>query len=340
MSVKLSILDQSPIFKGETAREAFGHTLELARKAEQWGYHRFWVSEHHDTGSFVAGTSPEVLISYLLARTERIRIGSGGVMLQHYSPLKVAENFNVLATLAPGRVDLGVGRAPGGLHRSTKALQQGFGEGALSLDEKIAELKRYVDDALPDDHPFAGLKAYPVPPAAPELHLLGGSESSAELAAKLGLSYVFAQFINSSEETFEKSVRAYYGKFNGEGGVKPRLIVGVYAIVADTDEEAASLRTEHKIVKVRLESGRSVNLGSVEQAEQYGKESGEPYELEIQDPIIHHGSPGTVREKLLAFASRYGIEELIVTTMVQDSAKRLRSYELLAEAFARVPAEG
>ena len=163
VGLKLSILDQSPVNQAETGVEAFEHTVELAQKAEEWGYQRFWVAEHHGSNR-VMGSSPEVLIDHLLAKTTRIRVGSGGVMLQHYSPYKVAENFNVLASLAPGRVDLGIGRGPGGLPRSTRALQQETGYGENPFLEKLLELKRFLHNQLEDDHPLHGLQASPVPP--------------------------------------------------------------------------------------------------------------------------------------------------------------------------------
>lgn len=161
MSLKIGILDQSIIFPGQTAAEALANTVRLAQLAETLGFERFWVSEHHDSPG-MAGSSPEVLIAYLLAQTSSIRIGSGGVMLQHYSPYKVAENFNVLASLAPGRVELGIGRAPGGLPRSTKALQKGVAE-ADTLAEKLTELEQLLHDKTGEEHPLAGLVASPLP---------------------------------------------------------------------------------------------------------------------------------------------------------------------------------
>ena len=182
MGLTLSILDQSPVSEGMTAEEALQNTVELAQKAEEWGYKRFWVSEHHDSPT-LAGSSPEVLLSYIAAKTSRIRIGSGGVMLSHYSPYKVAENFRVLSGLAPERVDLGIGRAPGGMPRSTIALNGSRDRGVDKYPEKVTELLQYLHDDLPEAHPLYGIKATPVVKAAPELWLLGSSETSAALAA-------------------------------------------------------------------------------------------------------------------------------------------------------------
>ena len=180
LSLKLSILDQSPIHESESASDALRRTIELAKRAEDWGFHRFWVAEHHGS-SRVMGSSPEVLVSHLLAHTSRIRVGSGGVMLQHYSPYKVAENFNVLASLAPGRVDLGIGRGPGGLPRSTAALRRGGGEPALALEEKLDELRKFLRDELEPEHPLYGLQARPLPPQPPELFLLGTTRASGDV---------------------------------------------------------------------------------------------------------------------------------------------------------------
>ncbi|OAB37820.1 alkane 1-monooxygenase [Paenibacillus macquariensis subsp. defensor] len=338
MGVKLSILDQSPVFEGDTAAIAFQNTIELVQLAEALGYHRFWVSEHHDSDQ-VAGSSPEVLISYLLARTQSIRIGSGGIMLQHYSPYKVAENFNVLATLAPGRVDLGVGRAPGGLPRSTKALQQGVTE-IPSLEHKLEELEQLIHNQLDSDHPQSGLRATPNPVQPAELYLLGASVSSAESAADLGLPYVFAQFINSDPMIAENAFAAYRNRFNTSKGTEPQLILALSVIIANTDEEANELAGEQKLIKVHLDSGKSVTLGTIEKAEEFGNQSNEGYRIDIQDAAIAKGSKETVRQHLLNLQQHYGIEEFVVTTAIKDFSKRIHSYKLLKEAFSEVLVEG
>lgn len=338
MTIAISILDQSPVYPGETNEQTFAHTLELAQKAEELGFRRFWVSEHHDS-DYVAGSSPEVLISYLLAKTNQIRIGSGGIMLQHYSPYKVAENFHVLATLAPGRVDLGVGRAPGGLPRSTLALQKGVSD-PQTLTDKITELRDHVAGGLklPEGDPLAGLRATPIPSVAPELYLLGASDSSAELAASLGLPYVFSIFIGGDEQAAIASIVKYRNQFNYEHGTQPHAILALTAIVADTDEEAISLIPPNKLVKVYLADGRKVTLGTVEQAEAYGQQSGQPYTIDEKDAQVTAGSKETVRSKLLALQEAAGVDEFIITTNIAPFEQRIRSYELLSEAFTEVKA--
>ncbi len=273
MGLKLSILDQSPIHDAKTATEAFQHTIELAQKAEAWGYHRFWVTEHHGSDR-VMGSSPEVLISHLLAKTSRMRVGSGGVMLQHYSPYKVAENFNVLASLAPGRVDLGIGRGPGGMPQSTNALKPIEGE-AKPFPEKLTELGQFLRNQLDENHPLYGLRTTPATTQPADLFLLGTTPASAELAASLGLPYVFALFLNSDEQVMAESVDIYQRQFDSSQGLEPQTLLALPVMVADTDEEAQALASELTVVRVRLESGRSYMLGTVEAAERFGEQSEE-----------------------------------------------------------------
>ncbi|MWV44525.1 MsnO8 family LLM class oxidoreductase [Paenibacillus sp. HJL G12] len=337
MAITISVLDQSPIYPGETGAEALARTVLLAQKSEELGFRRFWVSEHHDSEQ-LAGSSPEVLISYLLARTEKIRIGSGGVMLQHYSPYKVAENFNVLASLAPGRVDLGIGRAPGGLPRSTQALQRGNAD-AASLTDKIVELDGYVHNRLADDHLLAGLKAAPLPENPPELYVLGASVGSAEIAAGLGLPYVFSLFINGEEAVALEAIRSYRNAFNAERGTQPQIIIALAVAVADTEEEAAALVGAQKLVKIHLASGKTLTLGTREQAEEFGRQANEEYTIEEQEPFITKGTQATVRAKLEALHQASGVEEFIVTSNIAPFDKRLRSFELLSEALSETVAE-
>jgi luciferase family oxidoreductase group 1 len=335
MSLQLGILDQSIVFPGQTPSEALANTIRLAQLAEELGYARFWVSEHHDS-SQMAGASPEVLISHLLARTESIRIGSGGVMLQHYSPYKVAENFNVLASLAPGRVDLGIGRAPGGLPRSTRALQKGIAE-PESLEDKLSQLEHYLHGPLPEGEPLAGLQANPLPAQAADVYLLGTSVSSARLAAERGYPYAFALFINNDPEAAREAFEAYRTHFNRDKGREPRALLALSVIAADSEEEAAELAGSFKSVRVTLASGKTVNVGSLEQAEEFARQAGETYTTEVRDADITKGTKATVRRRLLELRETYGVDELIFTTIVADFDKRVRSFRLLKEAFEEQP---
>lgn len=331
MSLKIGILDQSIIFPGQTAAEALANTVRLAQLAETLGFERFWVSEHHDSPG-MAGSSPEVLIAYLLAQTSSIRIGSGGVMLQHYSPYKVAENFNVLASLAPGRVELGIGRAPGGLPRSTKALQKGVAE-ADTLAEKLTELEQLLHDKTGEEHPLAGLVASPLPKQPADIFLLGTSLSSAELAAEKGYPYAFALFINNDPDTAQKAINTYRNKFNRSFGGEPKAILALSVIASDSEEEANELAGHFKNVRVTLASGKTVNVGTLEQAKEFARQAGETFTAEERDADITRGTKEMVRKRLLEIGDQYGVDEFIFTTIIPDFAKRVRSFELLKEAF-------
>jgi luciferase family oxidoreductase group 1 len=334
VSLKLSILDRSPINDAKSATEAFQHTIELAQKAEAWGYYRFWVTEHHGSDR-VMGSSPEVLISHLLAKTSRIRVGSGGVMLQHYSPYKVAENFNVLASLAPGRVDLGIGRGPGGMPQSTKALKPTDGD-ARPFPDKLVELAQFLHNRLEESHPLYGLRTSPAPPQPADLFLLGTTTDSAALAASLGIPYDFALFLNSDEQVMTEAVELYQSQFDYLRGTQPQTLLALPVMVADTDEKARHYADELKVVRLRLASGRTFTLGSVEAAADFGQQAGEPYTVKVQQASVVYGAPETVRKKLEAIQSRYHADEIIAVTAIPDFQQRLYSFELLREAFAHV----
>lgn len=328
MSYKLSILDQSPIFPGSTASQALQSTVLLAQKAEEWGYSRFWVSEHHHTDQ-LAGSSPEVLISYLLARTNKIQVGSGGVMLQHYSPYKVAENFHVLSALAPGRVDLGIGKAPGGLPLSTKALQYGTVNNGKDFSERLSFLLELIRNSVDNSHPLAGIQATPIPQEKPEVFLLGASAKSAQLAANLGISFVFAKFINSDDRVLEEAAHVYRTNFPSG-----RFILSLAVIAAPTQAEAEQLVGDRKIIKVHLQSGRSVTLPSLEKAEEFGKQAGEPYEISEQEADIISGTPMYVKEVLEQLQKTYQVDEFILHTPIETEAERFQSFKLLSPLYS------
>ena len=328
LDFKLSILDQSPVHGSETSADALRRTIELAQKAEAWGYHRFWVAEHHGSNR-VMGSSPEILVSHLLAHTSSIRVGSGGVMLQHYSPYKVAENFNVLASLAPGRVDLGIGRGPGGLPRSTAALRRGDGEPVMSLADKLTELRRFLNDELDDEHPLNGLTASPMPPQPPDLFLLGTTRTSGDMAAERAMPYVFALFLNNDEDEMAEAVHRYQSGFDASNGVRPRTMLALPIIVADSEAEAAEHASKIQVVRITLDSGRTLTVGSVEAGEEFGKQSGQAYEITVRQAGVVHGDPGSVRRQLQDVSRKYGADEIIAVTAIDSFEKRLRSFELL-----------
>jgi len=324
MSYSLGILDQSPIIEDATNEQTLQKTVALAQKAEQWGYSRFWVSEHHNTDT-LAGSSPEVLVSYLLAKTKTINIGSGGVMLQHYSPYKVAENFHVLASLEPGRVDLGLGKAPGGLPLSTKALQYGTFNKGEDFEERLTFLQQLIDQTIPSEHELSGVQATPIPKVKPTLFLLGASPQSAALAGTLGIAFVFARFINSDNDVLAQAATAYRAHYpNGY------FAISIAAIAAPTKEEAKELIGDQKITKVHLASGRSLTLQSVELAEKFGQESGETFTVKQYDADIVCGTPEDIKTILDDYHVRYQIDEFILHTPVLKEFERERSFELLS----------
>ena len=337
--LKLSVLDQSPVNEDETGSIAFQHTIQLAQKAEEWGYNRFWVTEHHGSNR-VMGSSPEVLISHLLAKTSNIRVGSGGVMLEHYSPYKVAENFNVLASLAPGRVDLGIGGGPGGLPYSTRALQQDSGNQGRSLAEKLEQLEQFLHNELDPVSPLRGLLASPRPPQPADLFLLGTTPDSAKQAAKRRWPYVFALFLNNDEAVMSEAVETYRCLYPSSGMTPPQLMLALPVIVADTDREAAQYAAEVKVVRIKLESGRSFTLRSEEAAREFGRQAQEQHTIEVQPGNVIFGSRETIYRKLCDVQERYLVDEVFIVTAIPDFAKRLRSYELLSQAFNRVAFQG
>ncbi|WP_431810701.1 LLM class flavin-dependent oxidoreductase [Lysinibacillus capsici] len=323
MSYTLGILDQSPIIEGASNEQTLQKTVALAQRAEQLGYSRFWVSEHHHTES-LAGSSPEVLVSYLLAKTKSIQIGSGGVMLQHYSPYKVAENFHVLASLEPGRVDLGIGKAPGGLPLSTKALQYGTLNQGEDFEERLIFLQQLIEQSIPKEHELYGIQATPIPKAKPTLFLLGASPESAALAGKLGIAFVFARFINSDNDVLAQAARIYRSHHpNGT------FAISIAALAAPSKEEAKALIGNQKITKVHLASGRSLTLQSVEQAEKFGQESGEEYTVEQYEADILYGTAEDIRANLDDYHVRFQIDEFILHTPILKEFERQRSFELL-----------
>ena len=327
--LRLSVLDQSPISEGMNGAQALHNTLDLARLADGLGYHRYWVAEHHGT-PMLACASPEALIGPVAATTSRIRVGSGGVMLPHYSPLKVAESFSILAGLFPERIDLGLGRAPGTDQITTFALQRDRNQlPADDFPQQLTELLGYLEDTLPESHPFKRLAALPGLPERPEPWLLGSSPQSAIWAAELGLPYSFADFINPRGAEIAES---YRGRFShSERLAAPRLAVGVMAICADSDEEAERLAASSRMSFSLLRQGRLIPVPPVDKALRYLETREKRPGGSGRRAVL--GSPQTVRAGLERVAKEYGAEELIVVTITHEHAARRRSYELIAEAF-------
>ena len=339
--LRLGVLDQSPVSEGSTGAQALRNTIDLARLAERLGFGRYWVAEHHG-GPLLAGASPEALIGPIAAATSRMRVGSGGVMLPHYSPLKVAESFSVLAGLFPGRIDLGIGRAAGTDPTTTYALRRNREAGSPDdFPQQLAELMAYLRDKIPDDHPFRRLTALPGLPEAPELWLLGSSAQSAIWAAELGLPYAFADFINAEGAAHAAYYREHYTP--SAAHPEPRVIAAVSTICAETDEEAELLATSVTMAMRLLRRGHLIPLPTPEAAARFIEEermrraaSDDPRPRRSARRMVV-GSPGVVRAGLEAAAAAYGAQELLLVTITHDHAARRRSYELVSEAFALAP---
>ncbi|WP_322085260.1 MsnO8 family LLM class oxidoreductase [Burkholderia sp. BCC1999] len=331
---RLSVLDKSPVAPGESAADALARSISLARFADAAGYHRYWLAEHHNTAA-LACPSPEILIAHVLAHTQRIRVGSGGVMLQHYSPYKIAENFNLLASLAPGRVDLGIGKAPGGLPLSTRALQDGYDPARRASFADLADaLHRHLQgtaataDATGQD--AGALHATPHPPVPAQPFLLGASAASAALATRLGWAYVHASHLNASVADLELTFDAYR---RASGNRAPLLAVSV--IVAATRDAAARLASGHQGFRGQVGDTPAVNVGSLEQAHAYIRQAGGgPYRIDPRETRILHGTRDDVLHELDALHRRHGIAEFVVDTPVADAAPRIASLRLLAGALA------
>ena len=330
--LKLAVLDQSPVAAGSTPGQALQNSIELARTVDRLGYTRFWMSEHHAMDT-LACTAPEIVLARIGAETERIRIGSGGIMLPHYSAFKVAEVFRTLHALYPGRVDLGLGRAPGGGPVEALALKRERGTKMQDdFSDQVAELLAYFDHDFPAGHPFSSLRVAPEMPGAPDVWMLGSSQWSSNAAAEFGLPYAFAHFffgmgtrqaIETYQHTFVPSSRR----------MRPEAMAAVGVICAETQDEAEYLAASVRLLQRRIRMNDRRPVAAPEDAIQELQEIGGPSPEEGEWPRYFVGTPARVREQLEAMAAALGIDELVVNTITWDHAKRLRSYELLAQEF-------
>ncbi len=339
--MRLSVLDQSVAAQGRSQAEAITQTLALAQRCEALGYHRFWVSEHHSHPSIV-GTAPEVLMAAIAVRTLRIRIGSAGVMLPHYAPLKVAEQFRVLDALAPGRIDLGVGRAPGSDQR-TSALLNPNHRASDDFPQAVLELQAWVQEGatlpagamvsgMPQGHAGYGVHAFPQGSTAPMLWMLGSSDYGAQLAAHLGLPYAFAYFITDGQGA-HAALDVYRSTFKPSALTpKPQATLCVWALAADTEEEAWTQFRSRERWKMDRNMGRIGALMSPDEADRdYA-----PRELLALQALRQGALVGTgaqVADKLRALVATLGVDEIVVITWTHAAAAQTRSYELLAREF-------
>ncbi len=333
--LRLNVLDQSPIRPGATARQAILETVELAQLADCLGYTRFWVSEHHNT-NLLAGSTPEVLIAYLGSQTQRIRLGSGGVMLPHYSALKVAENFRMLETLFPGRIDLGMGRAPGADRLTAHALNPANTFSEQDFVEQLMDLQAYLRDEKVPDTIHAQVMAIPQAPTAPELWILSSSGQSGLFAAHLGMAFSFAQFINGHGGP--QAVRQYRERFQPSKELAaPLANMAVFVLCADTEAKATELRQAMDLQLLRFGKGERGSFPSPEEVRDYRFSAEDRAHLAHNRGRVVSGTPGQVHAQLTNLAADYAVDELTAVTITADFQDRRRSYELLAEAFELAP---
>lgn len=339
--VTLSILDQSPIRSGGSAAEALANTLDLARRGEALGYHRYWLAEHHNTQSF-AGSAPEIMITAVAAATKSIHVGSAGVMLPHYSPLKVAELFRLLESLYPGRIDLGLGRAPGSDQRTARALQPG--PQAYPIDvfpQQIELLYQFLEDSnglsgadggFPADHPYIGIHATPRGPGMPDMWMLGSGGDGAVYASQFGMAYCFAHFINQDAGT--TPIDVYRQQFKPSRHLSsPHAAIAISVMVAETEEEAERIASARNLWVMHLLQNRASTFPSIEEALNYPYTDDEKVMMRAIRQRSITGTPAQVRAKMLAMGEEYGVDDFVILTITHDHADRVKSYELLADAF-------
>ncbi|WP_422122855.1 LLM class flavin-dependent oxidoreductase [Planococcus sp. X10-3] len=333
MALRYSILDQSPVSEGSNPGEALQQTATLAQSAEQWGYTRFWVSEHHDAPT-LAGSSPEILIAHLGAVTNTIRLGSGGVMLPHYSSFKIAENFKLLEALYPGRIDAGVGRAPGGMPRASLALNEGRSRNTDRFPDQIDELSMYLNDAIPKDHMYYGMKATPVTPSAPPIWILGSSMTSALLAAEKGLPYMFAHFING--EGGQDYTRTYRERFVSDDGKEPYVGFAIFAVCQETEDEAERVASSLDLaLSMGAQGMPSTGTPSPDKAQAYEYSKFENLLVEENRRRMVVGNPDQVCDRLETLAQEYGADEVMLVSIAYDFGAKLKTFELIAEEMIK-----
>ncbi|GAM15649.1 LLM class flavin-dependent oxidoreductase [Mesobacillus selenatarsenatis] len=329
--MKLSVLDQSVISKGDSAGETLRKTVELAQITEDLGYTRFWVAEHHNTNG-IAGSSPEVLISHIASRTRKIRVGSGGVLLPQYSPYKVAENFKVLEALFPNRIDAGLGRSPGGSATTRLALTDGLRKSQNEFPRQVKDLQGFFKNDLPGDHPYQQVKAYPEVSGSPELWLLGITHRGARLAAENGTAFTYGHFITPVNG--KRALEQYYREFQPSPLLdKPKANVCVFVVCAETQEKAEELALSQDLWLLRVEKGMDTRIPSLEEARNT------PLTVSDRSKIIENrkrmiiGTPEKIRNAILKLSEVYSTEEFMIINNLYSFEDKVNTYTLLADAL-------
>jgi luciferase family oxidoreductase group 1 len=330
--LNLSILDQSPISSGKTAKEALEASVKLAQIGEQCGYTRYWIAEHHDI-SGLACSAPEVMLGYIGARTETIRIGSGAVLLPNYKPYKIAETHNLLATLFEGRIDIGMGRSPGGSAEASLALSDNFLQQMSKYPESVKELLKFLHQDFPSDHMFSKIIASPQPNKSPQPWILGTSKKSARLAAECGTGYAYAHFMRNHGTSIVEIYRDNFRK--NERLEKPNLIIAVSVICAETTEQAEKLALSNFLWAIQSSKGERANgIPSIKEAEQYSFTSKEVDMMNKMKNKMILGNPREVKQQLLNLQNLYQADEIMILTITHHYEDRLRSYQFIAEEMS------
>lgn len=329
--VKLSILDQSPISSGKTAREALQTSVELAQLGETLGYERFWIAEHHNLFG-LACPNPDVMLGVIGSQTKSIRIGAGAVLLPYYKPFRVAETYNLLATLFPGRIDLGLGRAPGGSAEVSMALSDNYLKEVGAFPEKIDELISFLYQTIPKNHLFAKITPSPNPKTPPEIWLLGTSKKSGILAAEKGLPYAFGHFMSDFDGV--KIVNEYRENFKKKFRSKPYVIVAVHVICAKTMEEAHELAKSPLAWQLMQEkTNENLKIPSKQEVDEYAWSEKDKMRMEKKKRSMVIGDPIEVKEQLERLSLLYKADELMIITITHDKEAKFNSYRFIAEAM-------
>ncbi|MBT2695643.1 LLM class flavin-dependent oxidoreductase [Bacillus sp. ISL-55] len=329
--MKLSVLDQSVISKGDSAGQALRKTVELAKITEDLGYTRFWVAEHHNTNG-IAGSSPEVLISHIASRTRKIRVGSGGVLLPQYSPYKVAENFKVLEALFPNRIDAGIGRSPGGSATTRLALTDGLRKSLNEFPKQVKDLQGFLRNDLPGDHPYQQVKAYPEMPGSPELWLLGITHRGARLAAENGTAFTYGHFITPVNG--KRALEQYYREFQPSPLLdKPKANACVFVVCAETQDKAEELALTQDLWLLRVEKGMDTRIPSLEEARNTSLTVSDRSKIIENRKRMIIGTPEKVRDELLRLSEVYSTEEFMIINNLYSFEDKINTYALLADTL-------
>lgn len=328
--MQLSVLDQSPVRKGSTAEDALKETVALAKLADNLGYTRFWVSEHHNT-NLLAGTAPEILMAHLAGQTKRIRLGSGGVMLPHYSALKVAENFRLLEALFPGRIDLGVGRAPGGDRLTAAVLNPGNNFSEEDFVQQLFDVQNYLNDQFEHGTVQEKVRAMPQAASVPQQWILSSSGQSGLFAAHFGMGFSFAHFINPAGGA--KAVNLYKSRFQPSVNLKsPEANMAIFYFCSEEEEKVMKQRAimDHRFLQFEKGVFEAITFNDIKDLKYTAYEQ---ERIEVNRLCTVIGSKAAVKERLINLATEYGVDEIILVNIASEFDERLHSYELAAELF-------